>query len=97
MNIDFETLETIADEVGGEVRTNYSGRGMYGKTCVGIVLDDSNLLALGVAIADNIVRDYELRERLTSNYSTDSMGYNTIVYWIGVTCEDAPDEDDDEE
>jgi hypothetical protein len=88
-----ELLKDISQEVYGNVRTDYSGRGMYGDTCVGIVVSD--VLELGAAIA-RFVEDEELREELTINSRTDSMGMDTIVYWTRVTCDDA-DEDEDED
>jgi hypothetical protein len=94
--ISLELLEELAQEVSGDVRTDYSGRGMYGKTCVGIVVDDVDLLELGAAIAETI-EDEELRKALISGSRTDSMGYSTIVYWSRVTCSDAPEEDDEDE
>jgi hypothetical protein len=66
---------------------------MYGDSCVGIVASD--LLELGAAIA-RIVEDDELREELVSNSRTDSMGYDSIVYWTRVTCPDAEDDEDDD-
>ena len=85
-----DLLEEISQEVDGSFRTDYSGRGMYGDSCVGIVAH--SLLALGAAIS-RLVEDEELREELISNSSTDSMGYDTIVYWTRVTSSDAEDED----
>ena len=89
-----ELLEEIGQEVEGSVRTDYSGRGMYGDSCVGIVASD--LLELGAAIS-RLVEDEELRDELISNSRTDSMGYDTIAYWPRVTCNDAEDEDEDED
>lgn len=73
----------------------YSGRGMYGKSCVGIVTDD-----LGEAVA--CVMDWAieqvndssespehldtLRQRLRS-MSTDSMGRDMIVYFPRLSSE----------
>ena len=89
--ISLELLEEIAQEVEGSFRADYSGRGMYGDSCVGIVAH--NLLELG-AVISRLVEDEELREELISNSNTDSMGYDTIVYWTRVTCPDAEDEDE---
>ncbi len=86
-------LKELAQEVEGNARADYSGRGMYGDNCVGIVVSD--LLELGAALS-RIVEDEELRDELISNSRTDSMGYDTIVYWPRVTCSDA-DEDEDED
>jgi hypothetical protein len=93
MNIDFDTLQDLAYEVDGEAYANYSGRSMYGKHCAGIVLDEGDLIKLGAVIFENI-EDSDLRYKLLSDYSTDNMGQRVIVYWRGVTCEDAPEEDE---
>lgn len=96
MIIGYELLEELANEVQGEARASYSGRGMYGRSCVGIVIDsESDLLALGVAISD-LIDDYEDKQTLVNSVKIDSMGRGLIAYWTGVTCEDAPDEDEDE-
>lgn len=94
VKITFDTLTDLAYDADGTAYPHYSGRAMYGKTCVGIVLDESNLLKLGFAIGT--LFDDDTRDYLVENYKTDTMGYNTIVYWTGVTCEDAPEEDEDE-
>lgn len=95
LTISNELLEEIAQEVDGSTRTDYSGRGMYGSTCVGIVASD--LLQLGAAIARVVEDNDELRDELLSNSRTDSMGYDTIVYWTRVTCNDAPEDEDEDE
>jgi|688.fasta_scaffold681483_1 hypothetical protein len=92
--ISLELLEELAQEVEGSFRTNYSGRGMYGDSCVGIVTH--SLLELG-AVISRLVEDEELRDELITNSSTDSMGYDTIVYWSRVTCSDSEEEDEDED
>lgn len=95
MNIDFDTLSEIADAVGGRPYPNYSGRGMYGRTCAGVVINDtSDLVALGHAISANI-ESSGLRDRMLLLTSTDSLGRGVIAYWTQVTCEDAPEEDED--
>lgn len=68
----------------------YSGRGMYGRTCVGIVLDrytDTNQALLGVALADTFGTDdaWDIARAMR----TDSMGLGTIVYFPGWELEDA--------
>lgn len=70
-----EVIEDVASEIGGEVRYDYSGRGMYGKTCVGIVGDD----------ATEIIEETSARGLRGSR--TDGMGRQVIVYWETVTSE----------
>jgi len=56
-----------------DVRENYSGRGMYGKTCIGIVYNGP-LTLVGAACIE-VGMDYgDIPTR------TDSMGLSTIVY-----------------
>lgn len=66
-----QQTEMIEDELTqwGDFRPDYSGRGMYGKTCPGIdtdtptrVIEEAGALGLRGAV-------------------TDSMGKGTIVYW----------------
>lgn len=97
MNIDFATLEAIAAEVEARPRSNYSGRGMYGKSCVGFVLDnESELLALGAIIAE-MVEDPKLRNSLLRGSRIDSLGLGIIVYYPTITCDDAEYEEEEEE
>jgi hypothetical protein len=98
------------DDLHDGLRRDYSGRGMYGDTCLGYVGSESHLfmhdLAVLIAERDNdgtVTADeirYELENTIGSP-STDSMGYDTIYYLPSVAVEplgdDEDDEDDDEE
>lgn len=89
------------------VRTRYSGRGMRGDSCVGVVLKQRDTLALGAMLARAAVEDLatdvteaievaEEVERLMTRACEDSMGLDTIVYWPELSVGDAgPDEDAD--
>lgn len=82
-----EVLEQHYDDV----RSDYSGRGMYGASCFGIVSDGSgwnlvqSLMELRADAEDEDLAE-DLQTLLDSEPSTDSMGYDTIYYWrnIGV-------------
>ena len=64
-----DVLAEIAQEVGGDVRDDYSGRMMYGKTCYGI--DCNNYIAcLEAAGAKGL-----------TGAKVDNMGLGWIVYW----------------
>ena len=67
-----QKLQQIADEVGGELRVSYSGRGMYGKTCLGIVCDNPDT-----------VKKMASKKKITGACQ-DSMGLDYIVYWPSV-------------
>lgn len=90
VNITFEKLRQVAENVDGSVYPDYSGRGMYGATCVGIVLEDSTVADLALAIKDAGADEILTRE----GRSSDNMGLRTIIYWTGVTCEDTPEDYD---
>ncbi len=64
-----DKIKEIADEVDGSIRYDYSGRGMFGDICYGIVCDDANK-CLEVAGSKGI-----------TGGRTDSMGLQMIVYW----------------
>ena len=59
-------IENYCDVNSLDFVPNYSGRGMFGRICVGIVCDNPNhvIAALGIQGA-----------------KTDNMGLQTIVYW----------------
>lgn len=60
---------------GGDVRTNYSGRGMYGKSCYGIVADSQAMMI-------RILMEVGLEELPPPEL--DSMGLGYIIYWPGI-------------
>lgn len=72
-----EVIRQVAEAVGGEVYEQYSGRGMYGESCVGIDCEDDR-----EAIEEAASRG--LRGALR-----DSLGTGFIVYWPSVKWEPA--------
>lgn len=78
-----------------EIRTDYSGRGMNGRTCVGYVGSDPIMFSfrLAVTLAEQINDPAELfdvedmLERMDPPF-TDSMGRSTIYYWPNITLTD---------
>lgn len=84
--------EEAEDAELGVFRT-YSGRGMYGKECIGMVLSDNDAFKVAMALGDWIREadlDYDLADAF-KNPHIDSMGYDTIYYWpsLSVEAEDA--------
>lgn len=63
-----EKIEQAANESGGTIRTDYSGRGMYGKICYGI---EGDLVDILMAAGRAGLPKPEL----------DNMGMDSIVYW----------------
>lgn len=84
-----ETAELFDDEAN--IRENYSGRGMYGRTCFGIVFEGESALYRFMAAAGRIDADREHDERprfdalaFAHNVRTDSMGPGSLIaYWPG--------------
>lgn len=64
-----KTLEQVAEVVGGTLRDDYSGRGMFGKQCYGIDCDNWAECVEEAAIAG------------IRNAKYDQMGKGYIVYW----------------
>lgn len=91
---DYGTLEEIAYEHDLTARDDYSGRGMYGKSCIGVTGDDiGNVIRMLFELKDN---DEDLAYVLVDGrIATDSMGLSTIFYWPGVSVEDDGDEDEE--
>jgi len=79
-------------------RSDYSGRGMYGKTCIGFVISSRAQLALGAAIAitfngmkddEDIDEDeLELGYQMITRSRADTMAFDVIVYFPDVELEE---------
>lgn len=80
----FETLGASEPQL----HANYSGRGMFGKTCVGFVVKPHEPAALGAAVALALADHPELVRNMMLSLNSDDMGRNTIVYFPTVTLED---------
>jgi hypothetical protein len=70
-----DDLYNAADTVDGEIVTGYSGRGMFGDECVGIILTNESALFTFARQLDD-----ELAE-LLGDPRWDSMGLREIAYW----------------
>lgn len=72
-----DDFNNLAWDIGGEVYEDYSGRNMFGKTCLGIVVEEleNSLFRLGKESGD-----YEFSKEL-QNFRTDSMGRSAIIYF----------------
>jgi hypothetical protein len=70
----------------GDIRDEYSGRGMYGDTCLGLVFRRyKDTFAFFVSVA---ALDEPLARVLAAKACWDSMGRDVIVYFPGVQLED---------
>lgn len=90
----FLTLTSAeAEQVAAKVReydetatayTDYSGRGMYGTECFGIVTTNINLvLPAMVAVLTDEGKDFDVFE-LAQELRTDNMGLSFIAYFPAV-------------
>lgn len=68
-----EALKVVAAKVNGKIREGYSGRGMFGSTCYGIVCSDVNE-CIAQAGKFGII-----------GAKRDSMGMDYIVYFPDIT------------
>ncbi len=87
-------LQQILEDAGFETRS-YSGRAMYGKSCLGVeVARGQSLGELFATIIENVEEDdrYEVAQQVR-RLCTDSMGLGTIVYFPNVEFDDANSED----
>lgn len=63
------------------LRANYSGRGMYGDECFGLVCDNGELLNFAVELGARYERGEIDDPDWISYVSMDAMGMGTIWYW----------------
>lgn len=72
------TLRKVIEDLGYETRS-YSGRGMYGKKCLGVTIDEDLIkfvFDLGMACQEEEVERPGL-------IRTDQLGLGTIIYFPG--------------
>ena len=102
-----DEVQDIYQEADEVIRANYSGRGMYGKECLGMVFDsDSHFFLFMVEFTRLYYTDWERKYDLHDweprdifdDVRTDNMGYSTIYYMPSVNIADeAPRDIDGEE
>ena len=82
-----ELIKAYADgDDDVSVRTDYSGRSMYGRTCVGAVMSDMQdaVGLVGWIVAQADAAEQENVAEALSNCRFDSMGRRTIIYWPSI-------------
>lgn len=103
--MDAKKLIEAAESAGYEPRS-YSGRGMFGRSCVGIeVSRGQSEFTMAIEIAKELMdlceKDDEAIEVVDElaqlRPSCDSMGLGAIVYFPGVPWPEDEDEDEDAE
>lgn len=77
-------LKDAIEHLGFEARP-YSGRGMYGRTCTAMVVDNNAMRALTRLIttlyAENAMEDVDCLLEEMGNVKIDNMGLGAVVYW----------------
>lgn len=89
-NIDAQKFIDTLEECGFETRS-YSGRGMYGKSCIGVETDD--IFELGFQIGSALSGE-DIGH--IPPCKTDSMGRDSIVYWPDLAWPEDDEEDGEE-
>lgn len=85
MNEELRTnIETFCEDNGYGYREDYSGRGMFGRTCIGITCDEPLRVVLELAAhlmeAMPELGSYDLMDALGTP-RMDSMGCSSILYF----------------
>jgi hypothetical protein len=73
----FDEFSNLAWDIGGEVYENYSGRGMYGKTCMGITVDH---LCKALFNLGRESENYDFAKEL-ERLEVDNLGRSYIIYF----------------
>ena len=81
---DYDWGDSDSDAI--EIREDYSGRGMYGATCLGFVVSSQRTVMRLVACMTEVL-GLDMALDVIRKASTDSMGRDMIVYFPGVTLE----------
>jgi len=105
--IDRETWLVIRTMTEGmeeiQLKESYSGRSMYGQTCIALVVDDgvSGLVRWTFALCELVDAEGDeegsIGERVSAlvdamrdtRTRADNMGYSTVYYWPGIEAEHA--------
>ena len=105
MKITCNQIKAALERIGSECTArSYSGRGMYGRSCVGIVTDDAMEVLVDLTLAicefaeDEGVGHADSSSGMFGRISTDNMGRSEIVYfpeieWTGKEEEEEMDLD----
>lgn len=85
-------ITEFSNNEGISLQTDYSGRGMYGKTCIGFVCDDP--FSIGMKLAKMLIEkgENELFENMVSRNSMDNMGRSIIIYFPSVSWNEEVDD-----
>lgn len=99
-------IKEALEDAGYETRS-YSGRCMYGKSCLGVVTRDSSAKVV-LAVVNEFIRTSALEPEATVDavsdlcntleaVSGDSMGRSSIIYWEDIEWQSDSDETDSDD
>jgi len=95
------SIRAFCDEADNvtQLYTDYSGRAMFGRECVGIVVSGNMMNVFGYLILHLQENGHEhtINRMLESGIRTDNMGLDSIMYFPSLQWGDNEDEDEDEE
>lgn len=82
-----EAIQRFCEENGYSFREDYSGRGMFGKTCVGIAVDSQESYRIIAELVQELIVYYDFDDTVHAlgNICSDSLGLGTIIYFPKVT------------
>jgi hypothetical protein len=87
----------VNEDVAEIIRTDYSGRGMYGAECFGLVCDLPDVMATLVMLSHASTPDSDEVEwdvvELSRRMCSDGMGLSSIFYFPGWTLTNVPQDD----
>ncbi len=110
MSILVQRIRAACEDDGDiSIRTDYSGRGMYGRRCVGITGSLHMCMAIISEVIKELIDDIDVDMNETEHQSAksyacsavdgllafeqDSMGYDVILYWAEIQDAEEPDEE----
>ena len=75
----FQQFQQLAEEIGGDVYENYSGRGMFGERCLVITVDNLyfSLFDLG-RLVESMEIDFS---HMMAELRVDNLGTRDIIYF----------------
>lgn len=79
-----ELCKSTCDSLYDAKVRSYSGRGMHGKECVGLVSNDDGFQSVvAEMVRTGVDEDFDMEEvaDVISSARTDSMGIGIVIYW----------------
>ena len=95
------SIRAFCDEADNvtQLYTDYSGRAMFSRECVGIVVSDNMMNVFGYLILHLQENGHEhvIDRMLESHIRTDNMGMDGIMYFPSLQWGDNEDEEEEED